>query len=59
MFAVIIMLKQLLSKDEFRLLISEVSYEVDSLNGKIKSIPFEKVLDRMGFPNNWREIIDY
>lgn len=59
MFAVIIMLKQLLSVDEFRLLINEIGYEIDSLNGKIKSIPFEKILDRMGFPNNWRDIINY
>ncbi len=58
LYAVIIMLKQLLSEDEFRLIINEISYEVDLLNGRIKCIPFEKILDRMGFPNNWRDIIE-
>lgn len=59
LYAVIIILKQLLSEDEFRLLINEISYEVDLLNGRIDSIPFEKILDRMGFPNNWRDILEY
>ena len=58
LFAVIIILKQMLSPDEFRNLINEVGYEVDFLRGKIKCIPFEKILDRMGFPNNWRDILD-
>ena len=58
LFAVIIILKQMLSSDEFRNLINEVGYEVDFLRGKIKCIPFEKILDRMGFPNNWRDILD-
>ncbi len=58
LFAVIIILKQMLSPDEFRSLINEVGYEVDFLRGKIKCIPFEKILDRMGFPNNWRDILD-
>ena len=58
LFAVIIILKQMLSPDEFRNLINEIGYEVDFLRGKIKCIPFEKILDRMGFPNNWRDILD-
>ena len=58
LFAVIIMLKQMLSADEFRLLINEIRYAVDLLHGKVESIQFEKILDRMGFPNNWREIVE-
>ena len=56
LFALIIILKQLLSKDDFTLLINELSYELDILDGKIDSIEAEKILDRMGIPANFREI---
>lgn len=57
-FALIIILKQMLSEEEFRLLIYEVGYELDILDGKVDSIPQEKILDRMGFPTNFRDIIN-
>ena len=57
LFALIIILKKMLSEDEFRLLIYEISYELDVLDGKVDSIPQEKVLDRMGFPINFRDIV--
>ncbi len=56
LFAVIIILKQLLRKDDFTLLLNEISYEVDILAGKLKVIPITKVLDRMGFPENFKEL---
>lgn len=56
LFAVIIILKQLLRKDDFTLLLNEISYEVDVLAGKLKVIPITKVLDRMGFPENFKEL---
>lgn len=58
-FALIIILKKMLRTDEFRLLISEISYEVDILAGKLKTIPISKVLDAMGFPVNFKEIVNY
>lgn len=58
LFALIIILKQLLRSEEFRLLINELSYEVDVLCGKLKVINIGKVLDTMGFPRNFREILD-
>lgn len=58
LFALIIILKQLLRPEEFRLLINEVSYEIDILCGKLKVINIGKVLDTMGFPRNFREILD-
>ena len=58
LFALIIILKQMLSDEEFRLLIYEIGYELDILDGKVESIPQEKILDRMGFPTNFRDIID-
>ena len=56
LFAIIIIFKQLLRKDDFNLLLNEISYEVDILEGKLKSVPIEKVLDRMGFPKNYKEL---
>ena len=58
LFALIIILKQLLRPEEFRLLINELSYEIDILCGKLKVINIGKVLDTMGFPRNFREILD-
>jgi hypothetical protein len=56
LFALVIILKQLLREEDFTLLINELSYELDILDGKIDSIEVEKILDRMGFPVNFREI---
>lgn len=58
LFALIIILKQMLSDEEFRLLIYEIGYELDILDGKVDSIPQNKILDRMGFPENFRDIIN-
>ena len=57
LFAVIIILKQLLDKDDFSLLISEMNYEFERLSGKLNVIKIEKVLHSMGFPNNFKEIV--
>ena len=56
LFAVIIILKNLLRKDDFTLLLNEISYEIDVLAGKLNVIPISKVLDRMGFPENFKEL---
>jgi abortive infection bacteriophage resistance protein len=57
-FAVVIIFKYLLSKDDFRLFLNEVSYELDRLAGKLNSIPVYYVLDHMGFPTNYLELLD-
>lgn len=56
LFALIIILKQLLSREDFTLLVNELSYELDILDGKINTIELDKILDRMGIPQNFREI---
>ena len=56
LFAMVIILKQLLRKDDFTLFLNEMSYEIDILAGKLESIPMTKVLDKMGFPENFREL---
>jgi len=58
LFAVIIIMKSLLTDDAFRLMLKEIEYEIEKLDGRIDSIPIEKVLDRMGFPKNYMEIIN-
>lgn len=55
-FSVILMLKCLLSSDEFNLMINEISYEIDNLDSRIKSIKIEKILNKMGFVSNWKDI---
>ena len=58
LFSLIIMFKYMLSDEDFRVLISSISNEMDLLKDKIKSIDFNKILDRIGFPINWNEILD-
>lgn len=57
LFALIIILKRVLRDDDFHLLIKEVSYELDILEGKLKSISINKVMDLMGFPENYKNIL--
>lgn len=56
-FAIIIIMKSMLSKDEFKIMLKEIDYEIQKLSGKIHSIPIEKILDRMGFSKNYIELI--
>lgn len=58
-FSVIIIFKILLSKKDFRLMMKEIEYEIELLDGKVDSIPINKILDRMGFPENYIEIIGW
>jgi hypothetical protein len=46
----------LLREEDFTLLINELSYELDILDGKLHSIGVDKIMDRMGFPINFREV---
>ncbi len=57
LFALIIILKTMLREEEFTLLMNEISYEVDVLAGKLKVISIDKVLDRIGFPINYKDIV--
>lgn len=57
-FALLIILKFLLRKDDFRLLMKEIEYEIEKLDGRIDSIPIEKIMDRMGIPSNYMDLIE-
>ena len=56
LFALIIILRQLLTDFEVKNLIIEIDRALNNLNLNLKTIPLEKVLNEMGFPNNWKEI---
>lgn len=58
LFSVVIIFKYLLSKDDFRLLINELSYEIDALAGKLKVVSIDKVLAKMGFPINYKSLLE-
>lgn len=56
LFAVIIIMKQMLTEEQFSDLIGEISYEIDKLDGKVDTVPLISILNRIGFPENWRDI---
>lgn len=58
MFSVVIMLKQVLNKNDFTDFVNEINYELSLLDGRVNVIPQSKILDRMGFPSNWEDITD-
>ncbi len=57
LFAVVIILKYLLRDEEFRELAYEIDYEISLLEGRVSTIPVTKILDRVGFPENWKDIV--
>ena len=58
LFALVIMFKYMLSDDEFKLLVYELDYEINLLDGKVDAVGLSKMLDTIGFPSNWKEIRD-
>ena len=55
-FALIIILKQMLTRDDFKMMMNEIDYEIEWLSSKLHSIDVQKVLYRMGFPDNYKQI---
>ena len=55
-FALIIILKEMLTFTDFKMMMNEIEYEIDWLSSKLKSIDVQKVLYRMGFPDNYKQI---
>lgn len=58
LYALVIIMKQMLTPDEFRELMYEIGYEIDILDGKVDVVPLNMILNKMGFPDNWRDIIN-
>ena len=57
LFVLPIIMKQMLTEGEFRELIYEIGYEIDVLDGIVDVVPLHTILNKIGFPNNWRELI--
>lgn len=57
-FALILILKFMLKPDQFHDMMKEIEYEIEKLDGRIDSIPIDKILDKMGFPPNYMDLID-
>jgi abortive infection bacteriophage resistance protein len=57
LFAIIIIMRQILKEEDFVLMMNEISYELDILDGKLETIEIDQVLDAMGFPINYKEIV--
>ena len=46
----------MLTFSDFKMMMNEIDYEIDWLSSKLKSIDVQKVLYRMGFPENYKQI---
>ena len=55
-FALVIILKYMLSEEEFTNFIEEVKHNLDNLELNLHSIKIDKVLDGMGFPKNYYDL---
>ena len=56
LFALIIMMRQMLKNNEFKDMTLEIQHAIDNLKYNVKTIPIEKILDKMGFPENWNQL---
>ena len=56
LFALIIIMKQMLVKEEFSNMMEEIRHNLENLDMNLHSIKLDKVLDKMGFPNNYYEL---
>lgn len=55
-FALVIIMKELLQKEEFKSMMFEIENAISTLDYNLKTISIEVILDRMGFPPNWKQI---
>ena len=56
LFALIIIMKQLLQKEEFKNMVLELNNVIETLNYNLNTITIDKVFDKMGFPINWKDL---
>ena len=56
LFALLIILKTMLKDNEVNDLVIEIGDAVKNLEFNLRTIPINKVLDKMGFPDDWDQI---
>ena len=57
-FALIIILKQMLTKDEFMHMMDEINLKLQDLTWQRKSVKINKIYDTLGFPENYMDLIN-
>ena len=58
LFALIIILKHMLNKQEFFEMTEELRYQITSLDEQIDTVPLSTILHKLGFPDNWDKICE-
>lgn len=56
LFTLIIIMKQMLANEEFKNMTYELENVIGTLNFNLHTISIDAVLNRMGFPKNWKDI---
>ena len=56
LFALLIILRQMLTTEDFKNMTNELENVIATLDYNLTSIKIEKVLNRMGFPKNWKDL---
>ena len=56
LFALLIILKTMLKDNEVNDLVIEIDDAIKNLEFNLRTIPINKVLDKMGFPDDWEQI---
>ena len=56
LFALIIIMKQMLQAEDFKNMSLELENVIQTLDYNLHTIKLEKVLNRMGFPLNWQDL---
>ena len=54
--ALLIILKQMLNKDDFKNMSVELDNVIGTLNYNLHTIKIKDVLNRMGMPTNWKDL---
>ena len=56
LFCLIVIMKQLLRYEDFKNMTIEIEHIIDTLDFNVRTIPITSVLERMGFPINWKDL---
>lgn len=57
LFALIIIMKQMLQAEDFKNMAMELENVIATLNYNLNTININDVFERMGFPKNWKDIV--
>lgn len=56
LFSLLIIMHQMLSQEEFKNMTLEIETLLNNLEYNLHTIPLEKILEKMGFPQNWNQL---